>query len=329
MENEKALALRPEWAVSNFDGLLRLSGELIKTGFLPQAVNTPQKAVAIILTGKELGIPTMLALRQINVINGKPTVPPELMLALAYQRIPGFSATVIKSDASICTMKFKRGDTVLDTSFTIEDATRMGLAGKDNWLKQPATMLRWRCISQGLRLIAPDVICGVYTQEEMNPDLPMDEDGPRPANVQRPVAAPRMAISEATEKPKVRVVPNVEESPPMEQWDDVPYPETPPPPQSATSSPVVPLVQEPDIVEEAAEIFKPEKIIKPKAEKKAPKKPQATLKVSAEQIDVLGGYMIREELKQAGFRWNTGLNAWSKPFDEETLEFVKQLIGVE
>lgn len=321
MENEKALALRPDWAISNFDGLLKLSSELIKTGFLPSGIKTPQQAVAIILTGRELGIPTMQALRQINVIQGKPTVPPELMLALAYQRIPGFSATVLESTTTICRMRFKRGEAVFDSSFSMEDAKRMGLAGKDNWLKQPATMLRWRCIAQGLRLIAPDATGGIYTTEEMNPDLPVDEDRPR---------MPPLPV--APEAPPIRIV----SSEPIPEPDDVPYYEPPPPrPQEDVVSPSHPLVLEddPQIVKDAAEIFNPTEIKRvgrpPKSDKPKEKKPPATLRIGADQIDVMGGYMIRDQLKGLGFRWNQEINAWSAPFDEERLAQVNELIGVQ
>jgi len=44
----------------------------------------------------------------------------------------------------------------------------MGLAGKDNWKKQPKVMLQWRCTSAGMRFFAPDAICGMgYTPEEL------------------------------------------------------------------------------------------------------------------------------------------------------------------
>lgn len=152
-------------------GMLAMAKTLIGSGFLPSAIKTPEQAVAIILTGKELGIPTMQALRQINVIQGKPTMAAELMLAMAYQHIPGFKYAVVESTADHCTCRFERpGHDPLVHTFSMADAKGMGLTGKDNWNKQPATMLRWRCISSGLRLVCPDAIAGVYTPEELSPD---------------------------------------------------------------------------------------------------------------------------------------------------------------
>src|SRR4030095_13742063 len=66
-----------DWAV------IRQQAEvLVKTGFLPQSIKTPEQAMAIILTGREWGIGAMAALNTINVIQGKPTISPQLMLGL-------------------------------------------------------------------------------------------------------------------------------------------------------------------------------------------------------------------------------------------------------
>ena len=180
----------------NFPAMMAQADVLIKSGFLPQAIRTPAQAVAIMLTGRELGIPTMQALRQINVIQGKPTMAAELMLALAYQRIPGFRYAVVKSTAQECVCQFERpGHKPYQHTFTMQDADALGLAGKQNWHTQPATMLRWRCISSGLRLVAPDAIAGVYTPEELMPDAKVNFDTgavdripePLPASVATPV----------------------------------------------------------------------------------------------------------------------------------------------
>lgn len=158
---------------------LALAQQLLPTGFLPSAIKTPGQALAIMLTGRELGIPAMQSLRMISIIQGKPTISPELMLALAYQRIPEFSHKVKETTPEKCTIEFKRkGSEPYVHSFTAEDAKKMALWGKDNWVKQPATMLRWRCVSAGLRIFAPDLTIGVYVEGEIEPkheETPVEE----------------------------------------------------------------------------------------------------------------------------------------------------------
>jgi len=173
MENENAVMVRKQQELGevNLPDMMSMADTLIKSGFLPAAIKTGAQAVAIMLTGRELGIPTMQALRQINVIQGKPTMAAELMLSLAYKHVPGFKYSVVETTSTRCVCKFERpGHAPLTHKFDMGDAKALGLDSKDNWKKQPATMLRWRCISSGLRLVAPDAIAGVYTPEEIVPD---------------------------------------------------------------------------------------------------------------------------------------------------------------
>lgn len=157
---------------SRMGDLLTFSEGLLKSGFLPAAIRTKEQAAAIILTGQELDLPPMLSLREVNVIQGKPTLSAQLMLTLAYTRIPGFRMNVIESTDTRCVMEFIRpGQKPYQHEFTAQDAEALKLHEKDNWKKQRKTMLRWRCASSGLRVTAPDAIAGFYTAEEINPDL--------------------------------------------------------------------------------------------------------------------------------------------------------------
>lgn len=52
-------------------------------------------------------------------------------------------------------------------SFTYQDAVLMGLATKDNYVKQPKTMVKARAFSNGAREIAPDIMMGMYSEVEM------------------------------------------------------------------------------------------------------------------------------------------------------------------
>jgi len=159
---------------NEFDSLFRLAERLIPTGFLPVAIKTPGQALAIILTGRELGIGPMRSLRQINIIQGKPSISPELMLSQAYEKISGFAANILISSDQVCEIEFARpGVDRYVHRFTIQDAQKLGLANKENWKKQGSTMLRWRCISGGLRVYAPDATQGTYGPEEMDPNIVM------------------------------------------------------------------------------------------------------------------------------------------------------------
>ena len=156
--------------VSTWQMMQQQSQMLVKTGFLPSGINTPEQATAIMLKGRELGIPPMQAFSQISVIKGKPCVSPELMLALIYRGVPGCDIIFAELTTDVCLIKARRkeGQPMQEFTFSMEDAKRAQLASKDNWKKYPRAMVRSRCIAEMARSLFPDAIMGCsYTPEEM------------------------------------------------------------------------------------------------------------------------------------------------------------------
>lgn len=135
------------------------------------------QAMFIMLKGFELGISPMQALDGIQVIQGKTTVSPQLMLALI-NRSGQLEDMEIDSTAVRCIVTMKRvGRSPHTETFTMDNAKAMQLAGKDNWNKQPAVMLKWRAVSACARIVFPDVIQGMYTPEEMGAEVSEDASG--------------------------------------------------------------------------------------------------------------------------------------------------------
>ena len=152
---------------------------LVKTGFLPQAIKTPEQALAIMLTGRELGIPAMAALNTINVIQGKPAVSPQLMLALI-ERSGQLENIEIETDPDgrwVSVIMKRRGRSAHNEVFGENEARAMGLLAKDNYKKQPTVMYKWRAVAAAARTVFPDVILGLYTPDEMGAEVSVSEDG--------------------------------------------------------------------------------------------------------------------------------------------------------
>lgn len=142
---------------------------LYKSRLLPQTIDSPEKAIAIILKGSELGIPPMLAFSHLNIIKGKPTISSELMLALIYKNLPGVTINFTRIDNTGCEIEACRpGCAVTTFKFTQEDAKSAQLLDKEVWKLYPRSMYRSRCISEMARSIFPDIIMGCsYTPEEL------------------------------------------------------------------------------------------------------------------------------------------------------------------
>lgn len=140
---------------------------LVKSGFLPPAINTPEKALAVMQKGRELGIGPMEAISSINVIQGKPSVSPQLMLALARRTGELQDMKMEANDKGATVTITRKGQSPYTTTFGPVEATGLGLMTKDNYKKQPGVMFQWRALAQNLRVTFPDAISGLYTTDEM------------------------------------------------------------------------------------------------------------------------------------------------------------------
>src|SRR5579872_3234618 len=65
-----------------FATMKQMASIMLKSGFLPKALRTEEQVITILIKGRELELPPMESLSSIQVIDGKPAVSPQLMLAL-------------------------------------------------------------------------------------------------------------------------------------------------------------------------------------------------------------------------------------------------------
>jgi hypothetical protein len=177
---------------------------LVDTGFLPNSIKTKEQALAVMLKGRELGIPTMYALSNIVIIQGKPSCSAELMLALIYRDHGDAAMQFVSASAEECTIAYRRRgwESAQRYSFTLADAQRANLTSP-TWKQYPGAMLRARCISAVARMAFPDSISGMYTVEELDNTVELSPDELMPVE-----------IVDATTGEIVETVPDAAASPP-------------------------------------------------------------------------------------------------------------------
>lgn len=171
-----ALALSGAVRINGFADVFTLAKSLSNArGFVPsQFIGQPDALAAVILTGVELGMGPMEAMRSLHVIEGKPTMSAEAMHARA--RRAGIKTRWVETSATKATIEVTApGEKPQVMTFTIEEAKAAGLAGKGNWNKHPAAMLRARATSAAMRAFCPEVLgAGIYEADsgELTDGLP-------------------------------------------------------------------------------------------------------------------------------------------------------------
>jgi hypothetical protein len=133
------------------------------------AVSSPEAALMILLTGRDLGLTASQSFRAIYVVSGKPVVSSDAMVAAIRRSGLCASWRVIESTVDRCTIEtLRQGESEPEReTFTQEDATRAGLSRKDVWRQYPRDMLRHRAAAGLARRVYPDVVLGCYAPGEL------------------------------------------------------------------------------------------------------------------------------------------------------------------
>jgi hypothetical protein len=137
----------------------------------------PGNVLVAVQMGAELGVPPLQAIQGIAIINSRPAVFGDLMLALV-RSSPAFESIDEQQTETeaICRVK-RRGEAAITRSFTIADATKANLINKEGpWRQYPARMLRMRARSFALRDAFADILKGIAMVEEVR-DIPDHIEG--------------------------------------------------------------------------------------------------------------------------------------------------------
>ena len=142
----------------------RMAVAVAKSGLF--GIKTAEQGVALMLIAQAEGLHPAIAARDYHVIQGRPALKTDAMMA-RFQQAGGKVEWKVYTDAEVTGVFSHPAGGSLTVTWTLEQAKRIGLAGKDNWKNYPRAMLRARCISEGIRSVYPGCVVGVYTPEEV------------------------------------------------------------------------------------------------------------------------------------------------------------------
>lgn len=152
-----------------------LAERAMKSGLLPESIETPEAAMLIIAKGREIGIGGMASFKHMYVIKGQVGMDSALIAYLFERR--GHSFIPIKRTAEECSIRFyhRNGATYTHT-LTRAEVTKARwdqykkndtYQTKDQWLKMPEVMLYYRTLTTGIRMVDPGCLLGVRSDDEL------------------------------------------------------------------------------------------------------------------------------------------------------------------
>lgn len=162
-------------APTNFEEAMKMADIMSGSQLIPKNFQgRPQDVVVAMMWSHTLGIPTVQGLQYIAVINGKPSMYGDglLAVAMASGQMADFKETFVGGNTeddltAICTVKRKGLESPIIGQFSVADAKRAGLWGKMGpWKQYPKRMLKMRARAFALRDAFPDVLSGMSSGEE-------------------------------------------------------------------------------------------------------------------------------------------------------------------
>jgi hypothetical protein len=201
------------------------------TEFVPKSLrNRPAAIAACILFGYEVGLEPMQSLAKIAVIDGKPALTAEAQRALILAA--GHEVWIEDATATRVTIAGRRRDSeqVTRVTWTMDDARRANLAGRQNWRTYPRQMLLARASAELARAIFADAIGGLMAAEELEDgDVPQDGDTAPPKQRRRRRAATTTAAAPAPLDEAAQATPPSESDAPPPPPEDESPPSSPSP----------------------------------------------------------------------------------------------------
>jgi hypothetical protein len=154
----------------DFGQLLHIAETIVPTGMLPEHIKNAAQACAIMLTGQEMGMTPMRAIRSLQMVKGKVIESADSMLARFKSDGGRGQFVVLNEERAELALIHPNGDQHTEV-FTIEDAKRAGLLGGSGmYQKFPKAMLRSRAITAGLKSLGWEGSAGAFDPSEFPDD---------------------------------------------------------------------------------------------------------------------------------------------------------------
>lgn len=153
-----------------------------KAGMAPKSLAKAEQVLVALQMGAELGLPPMQSLANIAVVNGRPTVWGDLLVALV-RRHPQCEYISESWEGQgetrkcVCRAK-RRGQPELIREFGYREAKQAGLLSRDTYRAYPDRMFQCRARTWAIRDLFADLLAGVTATEEAQDEQFIDTAAP-------------------------------------------------------------------------------------------------------------------------------------------------------
>ena len=168
--------------LQSLEDAFRFGTAVVQSKLAPRQFDTAEKVMIAVQHGLELGLTPMQSLQSITVINGRPCLWGDGLVALVrgsgklsdmQERIEGTG----DQRKAICTVSRVDQASRVTREFSVQDAMKASLWNKPGpWKQYPDRMLQVRARAFALRDTFADVLCGIGFAEEVRDYVQPQQD---------------------------------------------------------------------------------------------------------------------------------------------------------
>jgi hypothetical protein len=174
----------------SLDEAFRVSQAIAASGLAPRGLEKPEQIMVAIMAGAELGFAPFQSLQSFAVVNGRPTLWGDGLVAVVRRN----GCTIREwheDDTAFCEVKRPDTGEIILRSFSQADAAKAGLSGKTGpWQQYPQRMRAMRARAWAVRDGCADMLRGFQVAEEVQDYQPITA---RTVPTERPNLAARLA----------------------------------------------------------------------------------------------------------------------------------------
>ena len=155
-------------SLSNMDEAFAFANMLSQSGMVPKIyTGKPADIVIAMQMGSEIGLKPLQSLQNIAVVNGRPTIWGDAVIAICQNSGLLEDITEVVTDTEATVTVTRSGQEPHSVTFSMEDAKKAGLANKAGpWTQYPKRMMKNRARAFALRDKFADVLSGFGITEE-------------------------------------------------------------------------------------------------------------------------------------------------------------------
>lgn len=200
------MTMRPYIDKEQMRSIVEYATVLHKSGALPKALDNQPKVALAMQFGADLGMSVSESLMSFAPIEGRMSIYGKAVPSQARKHGYRIKWDEVSDDKVTVTLTDPNNGDKHTETYTMDDAKKAGLAGKNNWSKYPKDMMRHKCLARATGFFCPQVLASIPVYEDIE-GIIIEERKSNPEMKLEVVDDVEVIEAETADEPEITVEP--------------------------------------------------------------------------------------------------------------------------